>query len=149
MSYRVVKKGIKNLFGSKSIEPRAHIFARLILAAFALFAMISVTAQGPSESPHAENSPSARVENGKKIYERDGCYECHGRAGQGSRLTGPKIGPQPIPFSAFVTYVRAPKGQMPPYTSKVITDAELADIYSFLKSLPQPSSAKDIPLLNY
>jgi cytochrome c1 len=37
---------------------------------------------------------------------------------------------------------------MPPYTEKVVTDQELADIYAFLKSLPEPSKAKDIPLLN-
>ena len=37
---------------------------------------------------------------------------------------------------------------MPPYTSKVVSDSELADIYAFLQSLPQPPAAKSIPLLN-
>jgi hypothetical protein len=36
---------------------------------------------------------------------------------------------------------------MPPYTSKVVTEADLADIYAFLKTIPQPPSVKDIPLL--
>jgi hypothetical protein len=35
---------------------------------------------------------------------------------------------------------------MPPYTSKLVTDAQLADIHAFLTSIPHP--AKDIPLLN-
>jgi hypothetical protein len=37
---------------------------------------------------------------------------------------------------------------MPPYTNKVISDQELADIYAFLKSIPATPSAKTIPLLN-
>jgi cytochrome c1 len=37
---------------------------------------------------------------------------------------------------------------MPPYTEKVLTDQELSNIHAFLKSLPEPSKAKDIPLLN-
>jgi hypothetical protein len=37
---------------------------------------------------------------------------------------------------------------MPPYTQKVVSDAELVDIYAFLQSLPQPTDPKNIPLLN-
>jgi hypothetical protein len=37
---------------------------------------------------------------------------------------------------------------MPPYTSKVVSDAELGDIYAFLKSIRQPPQVKSIPLLN-
>jgi hypothetical protein len=34
---------------------------------------------------------------------------------------------------------------MPPYTAKVLADADLANIYAFVRSQPEP--AKDIPLL--
>lgn len=95
-----------------------------------------------------QTAPAGNVQNGKRIYTSYGCYQCHGRQGQGSSATGSRLGPKPIPFSAFVLYVRTPAGQMPPYTSKVVSDAELADIYSFLESLPQPPAAKSIPLLN-
>jgi cytochrome c1 len=37
---------------------------------------------------------------------------------------------------------------MPPYTEKVVSGQEFADIYAFLKSLPEPPKAKSIPLLN-
>jgi hypothetical protein len=37
---------------------------------------------------------------------------------------------------------------MPPYTAKVASDQDLADIYAYLKSFPTPPPAKDIPLLN-
>jgi hypothetical protein len=36
---------------------------------------------------------------------------------------------------------------MPPYTSNVVSASELADIYAFLQSLPQPLSPDFIPLL--
>ena len=88
------------------------------------------------------------AKNGKRIYLSYGCYQCHGREGQGSAATGPRIGPRPIPFAVFVQYVRHPSGQMPPYTSKIVTDAELTDIHAFLQSLPAPPPAKSIPLLN-
>jgi ubiquinol-cytochrome c reductase cytochrome c subunit len=125
------------------------VSALSILAAFAiLFVATNSAAQGASAPKSNENSAAGNAENGKKIYVTDGCYECHGRAGQGSRLSGPKIGPQPIPFPTFVAYIRAPQGQMPPYTSKVLSDAELADVYAFLRSLPKPPDPKSIPALN-
>jgi ubiquinol-cytochrome c reductase cytochrome c subunit len=86
----------------------------------------------------------ADADNGKKLYATIGCYECHGRVGQGGRA-GPKLAPRPIPLQALVAYVRHPSGAMPPYTSKLVTDAELADIHAFLATIPPP--AKDIPLL--
>jgi hypothetical protein len=36
---------------------------------------------------------------------------------------------------------------MPPYTAKVLSDSELADIYAFLRSVPKPPNAQSIPLL--
>jgi hypothetical protein len=38
---------------------------------------------------------------------------------------------------------------MPPFrTERQITDAALAEIYAFLKSVPSPPDPKTIPLLN-
>jgi ubiquinol-cytochrome c reductase cytochrome c subunit len=113
-----------------------------------LFAAANIAAQVAPASKRNETSAAGNAENGQKTYLKDGCYECHGRAGQGSRLSGPKIGPQPVPFPTFAEYVRAPQGQMPPYTSKVLSETELADIYAFLKSLPPPPDPKSIPVLN-
>ena len=91
--------------------------------------------------------PAGNAENGKKIYSSYGCYQCHGLEAQGGQGTGPRLGPRPIAFAAFTLYVRHPSGQMPPYTSKVVSDQDLSDIYAFLQSRPQPKPAKDIPLL--
>jgi mono/diheme cytochrome c family protein len=91
---------------------------------------------------------TANSESGQRLYISFGCYECHGYQGQGSAQTGgSRIGPPQIPYSGFVGYVRQPSGQMPPYTSKAVSDAQLADIYVFLQSRPQAAPSKSIPLL--
>jgi mono/diheme cytochrome c family protein len=89
-------------------------------------------------------TPSAS--NGKKIFDSYGCYQCHDHDGHGG--VGARLAPNPIPFAAFSKYVRQPTGEMPPYTKKVVTDQELADIYAYLQSIPQPPPAKSIPILN-
>jgi mono/diheme cytochrome c family protein len=85
--------------------------------------------------------------NGKKLFSKYGCYECHGTQGQGT-TAGARLAPKPIASAALIAYVRRPSGQMPPYTSKVVSDAELADIRAYLASIPEPPPAKSIPLLN-
>src|SRR5689334_11873413 len=85
-------------------------------------------------------------ENGKKLFEKYGCYTCHGHNGQGG--AGARIAPRTISEVALVAYVRHPSGSMPPYTAKVVPDADLKDIRAFLASIPAPPAVKDIPLLN-
>src|SRR5438874_2431963 len=88
-------------------------------------------------------------QNGNRVYTSDGCYECHGRVGQGSQSTAaPRIGPPALTIDVFARYIHAPTGNMPPYTTKVVSDQEIADIYAFLKSVPTTPQAKEIPLLN-
>jgi mono/diheme cytochrome c family protein len=104
--------------------------------------------QSAASQPKIELSSSANPQNGQQLYTASGCYECHGLEGQGSTQTGgSRLGPPQIPFSSFVGYVRQPTAQMPPYTQKVISNAQLADIYVFLQSRPEAHS-KNIPLLN-
>lgn len=92
----------------------------------------------------AAQTPSAQ--NGKKIFDAYGCYQCHGHDAHGG--VGARLAPNPIPFATFSKYVRQPTGEMPPYTKKVVSDQELADIYAYLQSIPQPPPAKSIPILN-
>jgi mono/diheme cytochrome c family protein len=92
---------------------------------------------------------TGNAQNGNRIYTADGCYECHGRVGQGSQQTGaPRVGPPALTIDAFARYIHAPTGNMPPYTGKVVSDQDVADIFAFLKSVPPAPAAKDIPLLN-
>jgi mono/diheme cytochrome c family protein len=107
---------------------------------------LALAAQAPVTMPPA--APTGNAQNGRKLFENFGCYQCHGREAQGGLGTGPRLGPKPIAFAAVQRYIRHPTGQMPPYTAKVVSDKDLADIYAFLQSVKQPPAVKDIPLLN-
>lgn len=99
----------------------------------------SHAAEGPPapRAANAASSPTGDVRTGKKLFTSYGCYECHGLAAQGG--TGPRLGPDPLPFSIFLHFVRHPPGTMPtmpPFTVRVASDQDLKDIYAFLSSLP-------------
>src|SRR6185436_16116721 len=95
----------------------------------------------------SQTAPAANISNGKRVFEKDGCYECHGYAGQGGR-DGARLAATSMPAPSFVRYVRRPSGAMPAFTAKVLSDQELADIYAYVKSLPAAKPAAEIPLLN-
>jgi ubiquinol-cytochrome c reductase cytochrome c subunit len=121
---------------------------RVILLAVAVMASVvgvvsSLSAQAQSPAPDV---PKGNAENGKKLYDTHGCYQCHNYAANGGGA-GPRLAPRPIPFTAFSQYIREPKGQMPPYTPKIVPDQELADIYAYLLTIPTPPAADSIPLL--
>ena len=44
--------------------------------------------------------------------------------------------------------IRAQAGGLPPYTSKVMSDADVWDIRVYLATIPVPPPLKNIPLLN-
>jgi len=44
--------------------------------------------------------------------------------------------------------VRSTNRAMPPYSGKILSDGDLADIYAYLQSIPKPPDATSIPLLN-
>ena len=90
---------------------------------------------------------AASAENGKQVFIRAGCWQCHGTVGQGS-AAGPKLAPDPLPFDALSSFVRTTNRQMPAYREEVLSDADLADLYAYLNSIPQGPDAKTIPLLN-
>ena len=92
------------------------------------------------------NAPGGNAENGKRLFMKNGCYECHGTMAQGG--TGPRLAPRPLPAAALTAYVRKPGQGMPPFSAKVMSDAEVADVRAFLATLPEPPPVKDIPLLN-
>lgn len=116
------------------------------LAATLLFGAAGIRVANAAQEKSSA-APSGDPENGKQLFVKNGCYECHGREGQGSTMSGPRIAPDPIPFEALLSYVRKPKGEMPPYTEKVISDKDLADIYAYLQSRKEPPTAKALPLL--
>jgi mono/diheme cytochrome c family protein len=85
------------------------------------------------------------AESGKTLFNtKYRCYTCHGYDGHGGQ--GARLVPMKLPQAAFIAYVRNPR-RMPPYGVKVVPDAELADIWAYVKTLPESPDVKNIPLL--
>jgi mono/diheme cytochrome c family protein len=126
---------------------RDHRAAIAALVAILLLSTARAGVASAAQDTKSPEAPSGNADNGKQLFVKNGCYQCHGREGQGSNMTGPRIAPDPIPFDALLTYVRKPKGEMPPYTAKVISDKDLADIYAYLQSRKEPPTARALPLL--
>ncbi len=90
---------------------------------------------------------AADAARGKQIFDKVGCWQCHGFEGQGAN-TGPKLAPEPMDVEALKSFIRnSASTTMPPYTAKVLNDEEVADIHAYLSSIKKPPSAKTIPLL--
>ena len=89
---------------------------------------------------------SAASDAGHDLFMKRGCYLCHGTVGQGG-AAGPTLAPNTMPYDAFSAFVRSPPNQMPPYSDKVMSDAELSAIHAYLISLPKPPAADSIKLL--
>ena len=109
--------------------------------------VMAMAAMAGQENPAAPKAaPAGDAVNGKKIYASYGCYQCHNYAANGG-AAGKRLAPQPLAFKEFAAYVRKPTGEMPPYTPKVVTDQEIADIYAFLLTIPPQAAPGTIPLL--
>jgi mono/diheme cytochrome c family protein len=117
-----------------------------------LVLILSVSATLRAEQPnHAETASTASsADAGKRLFNSIGCWACHGFNGQGGiggGMAGPQIAPDVLPRDTFLHILRRPLDHMPPYGEKVLTDSQIDDIYAYLRSLPAPLPAKDIPLL--
>ena len=100
----------------------------------------------PAAQQQAGNVPAGNVANGRKLFVSFGCYQCHGYEAQGGSA-GPRLAPRPIAYAQFMKYVRHPTNEMPPFTEKIVKDAELTDIHAFLRGQPAPKDVDTIPLL--
>ncbi|MBV8847631.1 MAG: cytochrome c [Bryobacterales bacterium] len=110
----------------------------LVLGSAALFA----------QAPVGNSAAAGDPKNGKELFLKYTCYGCHGFSAQNGPA-GNRLNPMKMTQQGFVALVRNPgaPNRMPPYSAKVISDAQLADIYAYLKTLPDAPAAKDIPLL--
>jgi mono/diheme cytochrome c family protein len=116
-------------------------------AFFLLLAAIVFAAELPARE-QASNPPPGNAENGKKLFVERACWQCHGLAAQGGGIAGPRLAGRLPPWPAFARYVRRPTEEMIPYTQKSLPDAELADIYAWLRAIPSPPAVTSIPQLN-
>ncbi len=89
-------------------------------------------------------TPAGDAKHGKELFLNYACYSCHSFDGHGG--AGARLVPMPLNQTAFIAFVRN-AGRMPSYSSKILPDAKLADIYAYIKTLPTSPDAKNIPLI--
>jgi ubiquinol-cytochrome c reductase cytochrome c subunit len=112
-----------------------------------LFVLAAVTAAFAVGHVTVLAADLATVAKGKTAYVKNGCWQCHGFAGQGS-IAGPKLAPEPMPLPAMNAFLRNTRGAMPPYMEAVLSNDDLADIHAYLQSIPKAADYQTIPLLN-
>jgi ubiquinol-cytochrome c reductase cytochrome c subunit len=98
----------------------------------------------------AGSAHAADATKGKAAFMKFGCWQCHGTEGQGSAITsaGKVLAPDPLPLEGFVAFVRSTNRAMPPFSEKVLSNEDLADMHAYLSSIPKAKDYKSIPLLN-
>ena len=106
-------------------------------------AALSLSAPAFAQS---DDAPKGDPVRGRKIFVTIGCFQCHGYAGV-TGGPGGRLAPNPLPYDAVLGQLRTPRGRMPVYTAEVTPDQDVADIYAWLKSQPQPPAVASIPLL--
>jgi len=107
---------------------------KLLLAFVAIAAAVAQTKSGDAAK-------------GKQLFERNGCYQCHGWVGQGG-AAGARLAQTKLPLVAFIAFVRnPPPSNMPPYRAKIMSDQELADVFAYIQTFPAPLPVANIPQL--
>jgi ubiquinol-cytochrome c reductase cytochrome c subunit len=114
------------------------------------FSIVAIAVSGALTSaqtpaPPASAAASGNAQNGRAVYLKYSCYACHGYDGHGG--AGARLVPMRMNLPGFTAYLKNPR-QMPPYTAKVLSDQQAADLWAYIKSLPESPSADKIPLLS-
>jgi len=119
------------------------VLKQIAVTTFAVAAIGAVAVQ-------AQDAPRGDAANGKRVYLADGCFTCHGRSGQGGAYNSPApiLAHTALPFDGFKGQIRNPVNDMPAYPAAILSDKDIADIYTFVETLPGPRAPKDFPILN-
>ena len=99
---------------------------------------------GLAVTPWTSAQETGSTDSGRQLYETYQCWQCHGYEGQGGAAT--RIAPTVYPFEAFARLVRN-TNLMPAYSPNSLSDAQLRQIYEFVRSRPEPPPLEDIPAL--
>jgi mono/diheme cytochrome c family protein len=97
----------------------------------------------------APDKATGDAKHGKDLFVKYSCYACHGFSGQNGN--GARLVPMKFPQAGFIAYVRNPPrpNQMPSFSAKVLADSDLADIYAYIKTLPDSApAASSVPILS-
>ncbi len=123
---------------------------RLGQSAVSVLVGAALAALGLGALALAQDRASGDAANGKRVYLAAGCFECHGRSGQGGAFNYPvpPLVELDLPVESFLAFLRDAPNDMPSYSAGVLPDKDAIDIHAFLRSLPGRKPARDIPLLN-
>ena len=108
---------------------KLFVTAGLMLAAFAV-----------------SSAQAGDADKGKATFAKKGCWQCHGYEGQGG-AAGARLANTQLPEASLIALVRGSVSGMPPFSEKLISDADLSDVFAFLQSRPKPADPATIPLL--
>lgn len=123
----------------------------IVAAAAAVAMLVAVASTRDAQAQNGggqQAAPKGDAKAGQQVYRIIGCWECHGSEAQGGAVTGPRLAHTALPFAAVLQQLRVPQNAMPPYEPAAVSDADVANIYAWLESLPAPQSAANIPLLS-
>ena len=101
-----------------------------IIASFATLAALTGMAALPGTPGAVAPQPAA----GARLYVQVGCAECHGYAGQGGSA-GPRLAGKPLPIEAFRQQLRHPADEMPPYSERVLSAAQIDTLQGYVATL--------------
>lgn len=71
---------------------------------------------------------------GAELYVANGCQVCHGEAGEG--IVGPTIAQTGLDIQGVISQYRQPRGIMQEFAPEDVTVVDIADIWSWLQTLP-------------
>lgn len=84
---------------------------------------------------------AADTERGAELFVTNGCQVCHGDVGEG--IVGPTIAQTGLDIHGVLSQYRQPRGVMPRQTAEDVPPEDIADIWSWLQTLPLPDELID------
>lgn len=135
--YEVIRKR------NKYFIPYAFIVSSILIVGlmwFVTFEDTAITTIEPvPENASEELTVSADIGDvvtGAVVWENQNCMVCHGEDALGAEGSlNVAIAGTPLTFEEFVNTVRRGPADMPAYTSRLISDEDLAHLYAWLQSL--------------
>jgi mono/diheme cytochrome c family protein len=136
----------------------------IIAAAALALSTISIAAQAPAgrgagrgaAAPRVGTPPTSPVTgnatSGKKLYFDYACYSCHGYNGEtGARTFVPNWPANLATESSFMAFLRGranlapaqPSTSMPNYSAQTLTDAQVKDLYAYIRTFKSNAPPTD------
>lgn len=116
-----------------SLSARLALAAGLVTAALAQ-AAVAAGQDGQDATPADEQTV---LEPGAARY-ANFCARCHGERAEG--FQGPALAGTRLPFERMLKVVREPEGMMASFRLEVLSDDDVAAIYTFVRALGAPSA---------